>query len=386
MLTSRKNLFSLDKNITYLNCAYMSPMLKSVEMAGIQGLNIKKNPYKLKTDDFFEPANQLRSEFTKLIQAKEANRCVLIPSVSYGMAIVAKNLKISAGENIITAHEQFPSNVYVWKKLAEENKAELHAIQPPDTAHNRGKIWNERILESINAKTKLVALGNIHWADGTKFDLAAIRQRTKEVGALLVIDGTQAIGALPFDVEQIQPDALVCAGYKWLFGAYGLGMAYFGKYFDEGKPMEENWVNRLDSENFNALVDYQDKYQTGALRYEMGERSNFILIPMLMTALQQVNAWEVPQIQAYCRRITQDAITELQNIGYQIEDEAFRASHLFGIRPPKGLSTEDIKAELDRNQIYTSMRGTAIRVSPHLYNDDNDLAKLVDLLRKIIIN
>ncbi len=177
-------------------------------------------------------------------------------------------------------------------RLCDENKAQLKTISPPENLADRGKIWNERIVEAIDRNTRLVALGNVHWADGTKFNLLEIRKRTRDVGALLVIDGTQSVGALPFDVSKIQPDALVCAGYKWLLGPYAIGIAYYGEYFDDGKPIEENWINRKLSEDFTALVNYKSEYQPGALRYEVGERSNFILVPMMTAALKQINRWK----------------------------------------------------------------------------------------------
>jgi selenocysteine lyase/cysteine desulfurase len=379
MFTNQKHLFSLNSTTTYLNCAYMSPLLKSVEQAGILGIRRKREPYEVFPSDFFTHPNELRQEFAQLINAP-ASRVVLIGSVSYGMAIVAKNLAISKGENIIVAAEQFPSNVYPWLSLAQETGAEVKIIAPPDTLENRGKLWNERILAAINPQTRLVALGNVHWADGTLFDLIQIRVRTREVGALLAIDGTQSVGALPFDVQKIQPDALICAGYKWLMGPYGIGLAYFGEYFDRGKPLEENWINRLGSENFKELVNYVSEYEPGALRYEIGERSNFITVPMMLTALQQINAWEPQNIQSYCRNLIQESLKILQNRGFWVENEAYRSSHLFGIRLPKHLSIEKVQASFQAKQIVVSFRGDAIRIAPHIYNDSADMAKLVETL------
>jgi selenocysteine lyase/cysteine desulfurase len=379
MFSIQKNLFSLNPAITYLNCAYMSPLLKSVEQAGILGIRGKREPYEIFPNDFFTQPNELRQEFAQLINAP-ASRVALVGSVSYGMAIVAKNLSIAKGENILVAAEQFPSNVYPWLSLAQEKGGEVKIIAPADTRQNRGKAWNERILSAIDAQTKLVALGNVHWADGTWFDLGQIRARAHEVGALLVIDGTQSVGALPFDVQKIQPDALICAGYKWLMGPYGIALAYFGEYFDQGKPLEENWLNRLGSQNFKELVNYVSEYEAGAMRYEMGERSNFITVPMMLTALQQINAWEPQNIQAYCRNLIQESLKILQNQGFWLEDEAYRSSHLFGIRLPEHLSIEKVQAKFQEKQLFVSFRGDAIRVAPHLYNDAGDMAKLVEVL------
>jgi len=380
MITNQKKKFSLPGNSIYLNAAYMSPLLKEVEKAGIEGMKRKRNPGHLLAQDFFSGTPKLRDEFAKLINTKETSRIVTIPSASYGLANVAKNIKIDSRHNVIVAAEQFPSNVYPWVRLCDENRAQLKTVKPPENLEDRGKIWNERILEAIDRNTRLVALANVHWADGTKFNLIEIRKRTNEVGALLVIDGTQSVGALPFDITKIKPDALVCAGYKWLLGPYAIGLAYYGEYFDNGKPIEENWINRKLSEDFSGLVTYQDEYQPGSLRYEVGERSNFILTPMMTAALRQINRWKPENIQTYCAKISQGPIAQLRKAGFWVEDENFRGHHLFGVRLPKSANFEKIKRNLKRNKISVSFRGDSIRVSPNVYNSENDLTKLVKTL------
>jgi selenocysteine lyase/cysteine desulfurase len=380
MLSCKASKFSLPKRASYLNCAYMSPMLKSVEKAGLRGLRRKRNPIEITPADFYDEGELLREEFAKLVNIVAPKRIAIIPSVSYGLASVAKNLNIERGQHVIVAGEQFPSNYYPWQSLTAETGSELKVIAPEKTLKDRGKKWNEKILESINTNTKAVAIANTHWADGTKFDLEAIRKRTRDVNALLIVDGTQSVGALPFDVQKIQPDALVCAGYKWLLGPYSIGLAYYGEYFDNGKPIEESWINRLNSEDFTALVNYQDAYQPGALRYDVGEHSNFILVPMMLRALVQLNRWGTTNIQEYCHSITATAIGVLKVKGLWVEDEPYRASHLFGIRLPEGTSVEKIKKTFVENRIYVSWRGDAIRVAPNIYNKESDLKKLVKVL------
>jgi selenocysteine lyase/cysteine desulfurase len=379
MLTSKRSKFSLPRNVVYLNCAYMGPLPTSTEKAGLRGLRLKRNPAAITSEDFFETSEKLRSEFATMIHAEPA-RIVIIPSVSYGMATVAKNISIEKGQHIIVASEQFPSNYYCWKKLCDEAGAEIKTISPRDELKDRGKIWNQNILEAINERTKVVALGHVHWADGTKFDLREIRSRTRKVGALLIVDGTQSVGALPFDVRSIDPDALIVAGYKWLLGPYSIGLAYFGKYFDGGNPLEENWINRKNSEDFSALVTYEDEYQAGALRYEVGEHSNFTHVPMLLKSLQQINRWGVEKIQEYCTRISAQAIARLRDNGYWIEDDPHRGYHLFGIRPPNEKNINDLKARLLKKNIFVSFRGDAIRVSPNVYNTVDDMNRLAAAL------
>lgn len=380
MLTCKRSKFSLPKNETFLNCAYMAPLMKSVEKAGLRGVRLKRNPADIRPEDFFILTRRLRSEFARLINVADADRIAIIPSASYGLATVARNLPIQRGEHVLVASEQFPSNYYPWQALSTEKGAEIKVVSPDKGVSGRGKNWNEKVLENINPKTKAVAIAHVHWADGTLFNLEAIRRRTKEVGAWLIIDGTQSVGALPFDVQTIQPDALVCAAYKWLLGPYSIGLAYYGEQFSDGKPIEENWINRLGSENFSGLVNYEDRYQPGMLRYGMGEQSNFILVPMALNALSQINRWDVKNIQAYCEAITENAIARLRAKDFWIEEPAYRAAHLFGIRHPRMWDHEKLKEKLIKNKLHVSLRGDAIRVSPHVYNRVEDLDRLVKTL------
>ena len=334
MLTSQQNKFRLEPDVTYLNCAYQSPLLKSVMKAGYKGIRAKSRPYQIGVTDFFEPAERVKKKFAKLIKAKDPQRIAIIPSVSYGMANVVNNIPLKKNEEILIIDDQFPSNVYPWIKRAKKTKAKIKFVTPPKGQEERGKRWNKKILTAINPKTKVVAMSHVHWADGTWFDLESIREKTAKEGALLVIDGTQSVGALPFDVRRIRPDALICAAYKWLLGPYSIGLAYYGPFFDEGVPIEDSWINRLDSDNFKELVNYQEQYREKANRYSVGEYSNFTLLPMLEKALDQVLKWKPARIQTYCKSLIVPYLDDFQSLNCFIEDEDYRANHLLGIHLP----------------------------------------------------
>ncbi|OEK03205.1 aminotransferase class V [Roseivirga sp. 4D4] len=378
MLSNQRHLFNLPDDIAYLNCSYMSPMLKSVAEIGVRAIYDKDDPSSNKPETFFDNTSALRTEFAKLIDAPSERSCAITPSVSYALANVAKNLKAGKGDNIVIADEQFPSNYYAWDALSKEKDITLKVVSAPNMTEGRGKKWNELILEAIDANTKMIATGHVHWADGTKFDLAAIRKRADEVGAIMVIDGTQSIGALPFSVAEFRPDAVVAAGYKWMMGPYASGVSYFGEYFKDGSPIENNWMNRLNSEDFGNLINYQEHYQPGSIRYEVGESANFILTPMLTRAIAQVNEWGPENIQTYCENLTAPYISELRALGVQIEAEAYRGRHLFGLRLPDHMDMDEIKKTFAERRIFVSVRGNSIRISPNLYNLESDLDKLVD--------
>ncbi|MDG2419370.1 MAG: aminotransferase class V-fold PLP-dependent enzyme [Saprospiraceae bacterium] len=377
MLDCQKDKFNLSEEISYINCAYMSPNLRTVEQAGVQAILQKSQPWKVTRSDFFAPVEKLKSTFAKLINCPDSQRIAIIPSASYGIASIVKNVHATDKDNIILVGEGFPSNYYSWKKLSDSTGAEIKIITAPQISSSKGKIWNKNILDAIDENTIAIALGNIHWADGTLFDLEKIREKTNKNKALMIIDGTQSIGAYPFDIQSVKPDALVCAGYKWLLGPYVSGVGYFGEKFDSGEPIEENWINRLDSQQFENLVNYQPDYKTQANRYSMGEQSNFIGVPMLQKSLDQLLEWGVENIQNYCKNITQKPIEKLLDMGCQIEEENYRVAHLFGVKLSSNMDMKKLKFNFEKNKLKVSQRGDAIRVAPHVYNNSEDFEKLI---------
>lgn len=379
-MNCQRKKFNLKRKFAYLNCAYMAPLLKKVETAGIEGIKAKRQPTKIGGEDFFKDADTLRILFSDLINNPEPNRIVMIPSASYGIANVVHNIPVQKGENVVLTKDQFPSNVYPWKNHCEKHGADLILVAAPDTEEQRGRKWNENILAAITEKTKAVSLGQVHWADGTLFDLKAIRQRCDEVGAAMIIDGTQSVGAYPFDVQELKPDALIVAGYKWLMGPYTSGLAYYGSRFDQGEPIEQNWINRKNSSDFANLVRYQDEYEEGALRYGMGQQSNFIANPMLIAAIKQLRHWGVENIQNYCADLIAEPLKEIKKMGLYVEDAESRGAHLFGIKFPQDRMENLVKA-LKVHRVSVSIRGEFIRVSPHVYNDDKDFNKLLRALK-----
>ena len=370
--------FIIEGNTTYLNCAYMSPMLKIVEEAGINGLKTKRAPHNILPEDFFSGVNALKKAFAKLINLDEHERIAISSSVSYGLANITNNIQLKESDNIILIGDQFPSNVYPWMELTKKYNANLKFINKPNSENNAGRAWNEKILNSINKQTKVVAMGLLHWADGTIYDIEKIRKKTKEVDALLIIDGTQSVGVMPFDIKETQPDALICAGYKWLMGPYGIGLSYYGPFFDNGKPIEESWINRKNSEDFSNLINYEDEYGEYARRYSVGQQSNFINISMLKAGIDQLNHWGIENVYKYIESITTPCFPLLNKKNTWYEDSKFRSSHLFGIRPKKNL--KKILEKIRENNIFISLRGDIIRVSPSVYNTKEDVQKLFECI------
>ena len=239
--------------------------------------------------------------------------------------------------------------------------------------------WTQAILNAINSKTALAALPPCHWADGSLIDLEAVSTSLRKNDAALVVDATQSLGAMPLDIASIQPDFLWAAGYKWLLGPYSTGILYVAPKRQNGQPIEPTWAARAGSEDFTALVNYRDEYQVGARRFDMGERSNFALLPPLIVGFQQIIDWGVEAIQQTISGMTDVIANRAEEHGLKVGNRSRRAGHYVGLRLPSGMPT-NLTAELANHDVHVSVRGDSIRVTPHLYNDSDDIDKLFEIL------
>ena len=382
-LTCQRGQFNIPAGLHYLNCAYMGPLPRVAEEAGVLGLRMKRDPSAILPHHFFDTSLELRRLFSRLIGNADPTRISIGPGISYSVAIAAKNLPLSSDQNVVLTYEQFPSNMHAWARKAQDVNADLRVIGPPDTIH-RGANWNAEILTAIDSATAVVSLPTVHWTDGTIFDLVEVGRRCREVGAALVVDGTQSVGALPFDVNVVRPDVLMCSGYKWLLGPYSVGLTYFGPRFDDGEPLEETWIGREGSEDFEHLVDYRAGYQPGAIRYDVAQRSNFALLPVAVASLRLIIEWQPARIQAYCKGLTDNFFEEVEELGFTVEDAHWRSAHLFGLRMPKGLELVELQQALKARGVSASLRGSALRVSPNVYNDAEDVSALLEGLRQAV--
>lgn len=378
----QKHLFTLRTDSHYLNCARKSPLLKSSEEIGIKALLRDRNPDDISTDDFFSVQQEVRGLFSQLVNCNPS-QVALLPATSYGFASVLNNVKAKNDGNAVIVKGAFPSGYFALEKWCKRNENELNIVSPSDSLLRVGADWNERILASITNKTSVVLLSGIHWMSGILFDLESIGSKCREAGAIFIVDGTQTVGAMSMDVKVLKIDALICAGYKWLFGPYSTALGYFGSAFNDGEPIEESWMNRTNSSRFSELTDYENEYHLEAGRYNVGQTSNFILMPILLEGLRQINSWGPDNIQAYCQQLSQPLLSYMDSIGGVYEDEAYFAHHLFSFRLPDGLDQEALKQELQDNKISISVRGEALRISLHLFNDASDIDALIHCVERV---
>ena len=375
MIPCQRHLFDLPEDVAFLRCAAMSPMMDSVETAGTAGLRRKRRPWNVGPKQYFDDVETLRGLFAGLIGAS-ADDIAIVPSASYGIAIAARNMCLEAGQSIVLLAEQFPSHVYAWRELARQRGAEIVTVAKPTDLD-----WTKAVLARIDERCAIAALPNCHWTDGGLVDLERVGARCREVGCQLVIDSSQSVGMHPLDVRSIQPDFLVNVAYKWLLGPYGLALLYVAPRHHEGEPIEHNWVGRADSQDYAGLVNYRDDYQPGARRYDVGERGNFVTIPMAITALGRINEWGVDEIAASVAPLTREIGERALALGLDCAPPELRVGHMIGLRAAGGLPAR-LADDLAAGGVYVSPRGDAIRVAPHVYNDGRDIDRLFAILER----
>ena len=377
MIPSQRHLFDLPRDVAYLNCAYMSPLARPVLEAGMTGLARKARPWNILPEDFFATTDAARGHFARLLGAG-AEDISVVPSASYGIALAAANLGVAAGQRIVLLADQFPSNVYHWRVLAEEAGAEVTTVARPAAGG-----WTAPLIEAIGADAAIVAAAHCHWTDGGLIDLQAVGRRCREVGAALVLDLTQSLGALPIDVAEVRPDFAVAACYKWLLGPYSIGFAYVAPEHQDGRPLEHNWMARRGAENFSGLIDYRDDFQAGARRHDVGESANFALMPMAERALRMLVEWDPAAIQASLRGLTDEITDRARALGLEAADPSLRAGHFLGLRCPGGFP-DGVVESLRQGGVFVSLRGNSLRVTPHLYNDAEDVERLFRALARVL--
>jgi len=356
----------------------MGPMLKSTVEAGQRAVEVKSMPWKITVETFFQPVSDTKKLFARLLNT-DSESIALVPSASYGAAVAAKNLDgLEVGE-ILLLEDQFPSHFYSWKSLCKKDGHKLVTLKK-----SMGENITEKILERMSSKTRILCLPHVHWCDGVMLNLELISERAHNLGAHLVLDLTQSLGAVPIDFQKVKPDFAFAANYKWMLGPYSTGCLYVApQYWKHGVPLEENWTNRKGYADFKNLVHYQENYEDGAQRFDMGEKSQMHSLPMVIDALENILAWTPEALSLHCRTWNEQLVERLNEYEdlFHFWDTDQRSPNILGISFENVDFLEEKKEELISKNIMVSYRGQSMRVSPHIFNTLDQVEKIFEVLR-----
>ena len=378
-ISCQRNLFNIPDEIVYLNTAYISPLSLKVEKAINKGCKLETEPWKIDPEfHFFYQIKETKIIFSNLFNISYKN-VSLIPSASYGISTAANNIKLTKTKNkILILKDQFPSNVYPWMELSKKQEGILEIID--DLNENT---LTEEIINKISEEVAVVAIPNIRWTDGYIIDLKKVSDACKKFDVNLILDLTQSAGAMQIDLKEINPEFAIIANYKWMLGPYSTGFLYISDKFIDGVPLEETWIGRKNSQDFSKLTDYQSLYNSDSIRFDMGQRANFSLLPGVKAALEQLHDWSIKEIENTLYQNNMIICKGLSELGFEILSEKNRAPHFISARLP-GYDGNLLINILKKNKIFISERSGFLRITPHLWNNEEDFFKLINCLKSII--
>lgn len=367
MLPSQRHLFSIEEGVSYLDSAAFSPLPVTTQQMANQSIERKAKPW---TRDFATSrlmVEQLRAAAANQIGA-QADDIAIVCSVSYGLATAARNVSLSPGQRVLMLEGEHSSQLLTWSRHAAQVGAQLDLVREPKDGD-----WTSAIQECMERPGALpigvACLSPNMWYDGANINLLSLCQRLKSLGAAVVVDATQAVGVVDIDIKKLQPDFLAFPAYKWLLGPYSLAFLYAAPNRQGGDPLEQNGHSRDLADMTRNLDADKSAYLRGARRYDMGERDVFVGIPTALESLHLLSNWPRESIAARLAMLTDRLVKALEADGIPCLPKPFRSPHILGVRGMQGGASKFCLA----NGVYVSERNDVLRVSPHVFNTEDDI-------------
>jgi selenocysteine lyase/cysteine desulfurase len=383
MLPSQRHLFDMPRDVAYFNAAGWSPIPKAVAAAGQAGALRKMQPWKLDAGFFSEQYERARRAAARIINA-DPDDVALISSVGYGVSTAAKSLPVPKGSRVLVIEDDHSSPVLEWMSRAEAQGFTVDTVRRPADGD-----WTSAMLEAIErkgaAQIAVASISSVHWSDGAAIDLDRVAPALRSKGAALLVDATHAAGIMDLDVRRIDPDFLVFPTYKWLLGPYGRAFLYIAKRHQEGIPLEQTSYGRRSVRAEQDVYFTDTRYVEGARRFDMGERDHFISLEMAALGIETVEGLGRANVEARLAGVTRSIGDKVAALGNKVAvpDPRFRAPHVICLGFPGGMPP-GLVDRLAAAKVYGAPRIGRLRLSPHVYNDEADVERLVGTLTEAL--
>lgn len=379
MLPSQRASFDVPREICYLNAASYSPLPIRTLEAGRAAVGRKGRPWTLEASFLNAQYERARTAAARLVQADPSD-IALIPSISYGVATAAKLFTPGHGTRVLVLENDHSSPVLEWHTRAEAQGFSVETIKQPDNAD-----WTSAVLESIERSgappVGLASISSVHWSDGGLIDIDKVGTALRRQGAAFLIDATQSAGVLALDVGRLDPDFVIFPTYKWLVGPYGRAFLYVAKRRQNGIPLEQTAGGRRNVRAENAVYFTDLDYVGDARRFDMGERDFFISLEMASIGMEMMADWGADAIRQRLAMLTERIATAVRDIGIRVAETHLRSPHILSLAFPGGIPAKLVEG-LASEGVYVAPRLGRMRVSPHVYNDEADADRFVEVLAK----
>jgi selenocysteine lyase/cysteine desulfurase len=369
-----RRLFPITKEYIYLNSAAVTPpptiaieaineQLRDVQMYGSRNYR-----------QWVGRKESCRRLLAGLINARP-EQIAFLRNTSDALSTIANGLKWNAGENIVTFQNEFPSNVYAWRRIRDTEKVELRFCPEREN----GRIDSDEFISLIDEKTRVVAISAVQYASGFRADLKRIGEAARAVDALLVVDAIQAAGVVPIDVEADLIDAAAGASHKWLMAPEGIGYIYLSdRARARIEPTLVGWISVEQPEDYS---NFEQQFKPGALAWETGTFAS-ALFYALEANLKLFTELGVAGINKYLLGLGDFLCESLDKEKYELvssrrENEK---SPIVCIRNRNGVEAMQLYKHLQRQNIIVAPRGDRLRIAPHIYNTREEIKKLISAL------
>jgi selenocysteine lyase/cysteine desulfurase len=379
----RKEFYEFE-DATYLAAAAQGPLPRVAVKALEAAVEMKRRPYKLDDSLYFELPARVRGLLAQLIGA-EADEIGLTTGASSGFAAIAAAMDWEPGDEILVARGEFPAQVCTWVPLGATRGVTLRLIAPRDRF-----IRAQDFLDNLTPRTRLVSASLVRFDDGSLLDSARLAAGLLGTRCRLLLDVTQCCGAVPLTLRALGADFAVCAAYKWLLGPYGTGFVWARREHLEGMPTGPFfWMTATSGKNFHELdydPDAAGRYEwqapASARRWDTAETASFIHLSSLAASLEFVLRAGPATVLDHNRGLLQILAERLP--GYRCvlaspRDAAARGPYLcVAARRPE--TTRSLYQRLKEEKVYVSLRNGALRVAPYLYNNEEDIERLLRII------
>ncbi len=354
------------QNWTYLNTATYGQVPKRGSAAIAAHFAHRDE---LASSDFlawYDEADRIRGSIAKLIHAT-AGDIAFVQNSSTPLGLIAGGLDWKRGDNVVTLADEFPNCLY------------LPALVDRYAVNFREVPW-QRFYESIDERTRLVAISEVNYATGLRPPLAEIAKFLHQRGVLLYVDGTQSVGALRFDVRESQPDMLAVHAYKWMCSPTGVGFMYVAPSLRARLlPSVAGWRSHFDWHNVDNLHHGMPVFKESAERYE-GGGLQFGLLHAMGAMADWMLELGTDAIEQRVLALARCAREKLARLG---GESAETGGQILAVKFP-GVDPSKLAKELRSRRVLVAARHGYFRVSPHFYNNEADLDRLEEEVRKLI--
>jgi len=369
----RKEFAEFD-DVTYLDAATQGPLPLASVQAAKQALEWKKLPFLIPNVTYFDLPDRIRGSIAKIIHA-EPDDIAVTGGASAGFAAVAAGIDWKKGDEVIVARGEFPAHFATWLPYERAGKLTVKVIAPAERF-----ISADDYLSAISPRTRVVSASLVRFDTGSRLDAKRVADACQAAGALFLLDASQCAGALPIDVGATGADFLVSSGYKWLLGPYGTGFFWARREWSDRLPDGPvYWQSLEGADNFHGLPLDALRVRAGARRWDSPETASFTNLAAFDASLSLVNSAGTDKIYEHAASLSRLVAERLPKdrcvLASPSNSERRGQFVCVAARSPE--KTADLFKKLREEKIIVCLREGVLRISPHIYNTEHDVLRLI---------